>query len=36
MDLRQQWEAVLHCHDDPEREERERLFYEANREAMHA
>jgi hypothetical protein len=36
MDLWAQWEAVLHCHDDPDREGRARLFYEANREAMHA
>jgi hypothetical protein len=27
MDLWQQWEAVLHCHDDPDREARARLFY---------
>jgi hypothetical protein len=36
MDLWQQWEAMLHCHDDPDREARARLFYEANREAMDA
>jgi hypothetical protein len=28
--------AVLHCHDDPDREARARLFYEANLEAMNA
>ncbi len=36
MDLWRQWEAVLHCHDDPDREARARRFYEANREAMDA
>ena len=36
MDLWQQWEAVLHCHDDPDREARARLFCDANREAMDA
>jgi hypothetical protein len=36
MDLWQQWEAVLHCDDDPDRKKRARLFHEANREAMHA
>jgi hypothetical protein len=36
MDLWQQWEAVLHCHDGPDGEARARLFYEANREAMDA
>jgi hypothetical protein len=36
MDLWRQWEAVLHCHDDADREARARQFYEANREAMDA
>jgi hypothetical protein len=36
MDLWQQWESVLHCYDDPDREERARLFYEANCAAMDA
>jgi hypothetical protein len=36
MGLWQQWEAGLHCHDDPDREERARLFCEANPEAMDA
>jgi hypothetical protein len=36
MDLWQQRETVLHCHDDPNRDARARLFYEANREAMDA
>jgi hypothetical protein len=36
MDLWHQWEAVLHNHDDPNREARARLFYEANLEEMNA
>jgi hypothetical protein len=36
MDLRQQWQAVLHGADDPDREAGARLFFEANREAMDA
>jgi hypothetical protein len=36
MDLWQRYEAVLHCHDDPDQHARARPFYEANREAMDA
>jgi hypothetical protein len=30
-----QWEEILNCHDDPNREGQARLFDEANQEAMH-
>jgi hypothetical protein len=36
MDMRGQWEKILHQHDLSDREERALLFYEANREAMDA
>jgi hypothetical protein len=36
MDLWKLWENILHCHDDPDRDARARLFDEANREAMGA
>jgi hypothetical protein len=36
MDLWKQWQVILHCLDDPNRDFRARLFYEANLEAMNA
>lgn len=34
MDLWAQWQDLLHDYDDPEREQKAREFYEANRRAM--
>jgi hypothetical protein len=36
MNSWRRWEALLHRHDDPDCKARARLFYEANRDAMHA
>lgn len=35
MDLWREWEEILQDYENPDREERARAFYEANKEAMH-